>query len=95
MVLPVPSGVQEDVRYVLPAELRVERVPADVVLEAPFGRYELRYTREDGQLRARRTLEIETNRITVEDYPAFREFLGAIERAERERVIVREGGTDQ
>jgi tetratricopeptide (TPR) repeat protein len=96
VVLPVPSGVDESVRYVLPAGYRLRSVPAPVKIETPFGRYMRTFVRQpDGGISVRRVLQLKTNRIPHKDYKAFRKFVEQIDRAEGERPIVERGGGEQ
>ncbi len=95
LVLPVPSGVEEEVIYQLPPELSLESVPEAVKLEGPQWRYERTYQREGSTLRVRRVLRVEAHRIAAEDYPAFRRFVEAVERAEKERVRLGRGKANQ
>jgi Domain of Unknown Function with PDB structure (DUF3858) len=93
--LPVPSGVDETVIYELPPGHSVQSLPEPIQLQTEFGTYERVYEQEGHTLRARRVLRVRTNRIPVERYEAFRSFLGDIERAERERPVLRRGDPDQ
>ena len=95
VILPVPSGVEEDVIYNLPADVRVESLPDPVKLEGSFGTYELNYQREGPRLRVRRALKLETNRIPLKDYQAFRKFVRDIEQAEDQRPVLGGAGGEQ
>ncbi|RMG18919.1 MAG: DUF3857 domain-containing protein [Planctomycetota bacterium] len=95
VILGVPSGVEEEVVYELPPNLRVERLPPPLRLERSFGRYELEYVQEGARVRLRRRLHFTAPRVATRDYPAFRDFLRDIERAEAERPVLRSEGGDQ
>ncbi|MGE0709525.1 MAG: DUF3857 domain-containing protein [Planctomycetota bacterium] len=96
VVLQVPSAVDEEVRYVLPAGQRVRSLPAAVKLETPFGSYQRVYVRDpQGGLSVRRVLSLKSTRIPQADYEAFRKFVEQIDAAERERPIIEQGGGEQ
>lgn len=95
VVLSVPSGVEEAVRYVLPKGTRVRSLPKAVQLKTSFGTYERIYVRKQGGVEVRRVLRIETNRIPQAQYEAFRKFVEQIDRAERERPVIEQGGSEQ
>ncbi|HBP20246.1 MAG TPA: hypothetical protein DEA08_20960 [Planctomycetes bacterium] len=95
VVLSVPSGVEEAVRYVLPKGTRVRSLPKPVELKTSFGSYQRVYVRKPGGIEVQRVLRIETNRIPQAQYEAFRKFVEQIDRAERERPVIEQGGSEQ
>lgn len=95
LVLPVPSAVDEAVRYTLPAGASVKSVPDAVELETPFGVYRRVYSRKGAQLEVRRVLQLRTTRIPKAQYAEFRRFVEQIERAERARAVLDFGGGAQ
>jgi len=94
VVLPYPAAVEEEVTYVLPPGAEVESLPAPVELEAEFGRYRRVYSVEGDRITLERRLAFEETRVPAEAYGAFREFLGAIERAEADRPVLSQGASD-
>lgn len=66
-----------------------ERAPIDV--EGPFGRYVQTSESKDGILRIRRDLALPISRIPPAAYPAFCRFVSAIEHAERQGFLFKEG----
>ncbi|MBX3467659.1 MAG: hypothetical protein KF878_12310 [Planctomycetes bacterium] len=67
------------------------RLPPDVVLKTKIGMYSLLHVREgDGRLRVERVLILRAGRVTPEEYPAFHEFLGRIDEAERRTLALEE-----
>jgi tetratricopeptide (TPR) repeat protein len=95
LVLPVPSAVDEAVRYTLPEGASVKTVPEAVKLETPFGIYRRVYTRKGGTLEVRRVLQLRTTRVSKDKYAEFRRFVDQIERAERARPVLDFGGGAQ
>jgi tetratricopeptide (TPR) repeat protein/transglutaminase-like putative cysteine protease len=95
VVLEVPSGVEEETVYELPAGMDVKSQPKDTKIDNEFATYTKTYTLEKGKLHAIRKLELKTNRIPREKYDEFRKMLGEIERSENDRVILsKEGGEE-
>ena len=67
------------------------RLPRDVTLKTELGQFSLLYVREgDGRVRVERVMSIRPGRITPRDYPAFREFLQAIDEAEQRTLVLEE-----
>jgi len=87
--------VQRDRLTVDPGDAyRVMRLPDDVAIVHGLGTYSLRYisvAAEDGDgtgtLRIERDLQIEPGRLSAKEYPAFVEFLQAVDAAEQERIV--------
>jgi tetratricopeptide (TPR) repeat protein/transglutaminase-like putative cysteine protease len=96
VVLEVPSGVEEDTVYELPAGAEVKNLPVDTKLSGEFGDYSKTFKLDGGKrLHVVRKFAMKTNRIPKERYDEFRKFVGTIERAENERVILsKEGGEE-
>ena len=94
MILPIPSGVEENVIYELPPDVRVESLPKSVKLEQPFGSSELKYEQDGPRLRVKRAFNVKVNRIRLKEYEAFRKFLRDIEQAETQRAVLGTGGEE-
>jgi hypothetical protein len=95
VVLPVPSGVDEDIVYELPPGHEVKSLPSPVKLDAPFGAYEKSYKLSGGKIEVKRTFRVKTNRIEKEKYAEFRSWIGQVERAENEKVIISKEGDSE
>lgn len=79
----------DSIRYRLPAGFRVEAMPAEVMLDEPFGRYRAQVAvQEDGTLLYDRRLEITQAEIPAEQYDALRLFLQHVARADRAQVVL-------
>ena len=95
VVLEVPSGIEEDTVYELPAGVEIKNLPVDTKLDGEFGNYSKTFKLEGGKLHIVRKFDVKTNRIPKDRYEEFRKFVGDIERAENERVILtKEGGEE-
>ncbi|MBI3726471.1 DUF3857 domain-containing protein [bacterium] len=95
VVLPVPSGVEEETVYELAPGTDVKSLPKATKLEGTFGVYEKTFSKEGNKLKVARKLKLSTNRISRAEYDAFRKFVGTIERAEKEKVLLsKEGGEE-
>ena len=68
----------------LPAALRVTEMPAGGEANSPFGKLTLTVEQSAGGLTARTELELTRDRVSAEEYPAFREWV------ERADVILRQ-----
>jgi hypothetical protein len=88
VVLPLPSGVNEETIYELPAGTDVKSLPKETKLESSFGTYKRTYELKGNKLSVTRSFEMKTNRIPRAQYEEFRKFVGTIERSEDERVIL-------
>ncbi|MFT4539186.1 MAG: hypothetical protein ACI841_002353 [Planctomycetota bacterium] len=87
VVLERPYRLQSTVRYHLPAGSEVIRVPPpiDVVADGLIS-YSVRVEVEEGVVAIQRTFELQSRRISVDDYAAFRRALQDVRTAE-ERTI--------
>lgn len=77
--------------YELPAGSRIEDLPTPVQLTTPFASYSRRFEVIAGDkplLVAHLRWQLDTDRIQVSDYPAYRRLLEAIARAEGARIKV-------
>ena len=80
----------DTVTWVLPDGFEVENAPKDVRLEAPFGYYESRLeSREPGQLRYSRKVQIKGGLYPAEVYKQWVDFVRAVNRADRQRTVLR------
>ncbi|XXF79281.1 DUF3857 domain-containing protein [Myxococcaceae bacterium GXIMD 01537] len=80
-------------RYTLPAGFSVAEMPEPLEEQTPFGRLRLTYRKEGNTLVAEGELALTTARVKAEDYPAFREFLGRVDRAFGRKVTLRGPGS--
>jgi len=90
LMVRVPFANQTTMRYALPDDRAFGKKPEGKRIESEFGSLTIDYQREDDALVARVRYSIDVQRIEVEQYPAFREFLSEVDAALNETIDVRE-----
>jgi hypothetical protein len=93
--LAYPWQHEEELVFRLPDGWRLERQPAARHQDSPFGRFDLEVSvdHDGSEVRVRSLLEVVRDRVSPADYQAFRKFLGAVDGALGERlVLIREPG---
>ena len=90
LVLGYPWQHDEELAYQLPAGWRLARVaaPAPRAVDSPFGRFRLDVDVDGEVVRVRSSLDVTRVRISPDDYPRFRAFLGEVDAALDERLVV-------
>lgn len=88
LLLGVPSGDQQTVRYRIPAGWRPGDLPGPVSKQASFGSFAMRWDRQGDQIVVERTLEFAVPRIEPKDYAAFRDFVAAVKAADAQLVLL-------
>lgn len=89
LLLPPPDVQSTVMRLELPEGTAVARKPEPVKIETEFGRFLLEGRVDGKKLIITRELSIKVPRITPTQYPAFREFMQTIDRADGEVIILR------
>ncbi|WP_338870111.1 DUF3857 domain-containing protein [Myxococcus stipitatus] len=74
--------------YTLPAGWSVTEMPQAVDESTPFGRLRMNFRVEDNKLIAEGEVMLTVARVKADEYPAFRDFLGRVDRAFGRRVSV-------
>jgi transglutaminase-like putative cysteine protease len=87
LLLPASPSEQEVFEYELPPGSQV-RLPADTRLQTPFGRVDINYRLDSGKLRVETYTELVPLTVEPEDYPAFRAFCQAADRALQRQVAI-------
>ncbi|MBZ4415071.1 DUF3857 domain-containing protein [Myxococcus sp. RHSTA-1-4] len=80
-------------RYTLPAGWTVKELPQAVEETTKFGYVKLSYRVEGGKLVAEGEMALTAARVKADDYAAFREFLGRVDRAFMRRVLIQAPGS--
>lgn len=75
LTIRVPFANETRVTYTIPAQKQFERVPEPVEIESPFGGLSIAYSEGENELDVSVRYSIDVQRISVEDYPAFRTFM--------------------
>ena len=70
-----------------PAGFSAPELPPDLNEETPFGRMRISHRIENGKLICRAEVALTQTRIKASDYPAFREFMGHLDRAFSRRLL--------
>jgi hypothetical protein len=81
LLLPAPWTTEEELHFQLPAGAAIKAMPADTVLETPFGSLGVRYQRNAREIVVRTSVQFRQLRITPADYAGFRDFCRDVERA--------------
>ncbi|WP_163866408.1 DUF3857 domain-containing protein [Myxococcus eversor] len=92
LVMQSPWVNNFNLRYTLPAGWSVTELPQAVEETNAFGRLKLTYRVEEGRLIAEGEVKLSVARVKADEYPAFREFLGRVDRAFGRRVIIQGPG---
>jgi cellulose synthase operon protein C len=89
-----PWQHEETLTFRIPEGWRVTRQPAARHDHSGFGRFDLDVSlAEDGRsLQVRSLIQVDKNRISAEEYPAFRKFLGGIDGALGDRIVLGKAG---
>jgi len=88
VVLRLPHATEIVTRIHAPAGLAFAELPAPVALQTPHTRYDQEVSLEGRVAVVRMRLEYGSRRVPVEDYPAFREFCLAVDRAQKQALTL-------
>ena len=83
-----PRQIRGEYRIELPIGMRVEATPNSTHIKSDFGEMDVEYSNTGNVLLATLTLTYTQSRISVEQYPAFRDFLNSCLRAEMLRIHI-------
>ena len=82
------SSYVEERTIQLPAGMQATDVPAGGTAESPFGKLSLTVERSGRQVQTRTEFEIRRDRVTPEEYPAFRRWVQEADQILRQRITV-------
>lgn len=88
MVLFPPSAKEESITYKLPPGYAVKSKPEPSRIESKFGKMTLEYEATPEGITVKKRIEIAVQRISKEDYPAFREFVNSIDVEEKKCIVI-------
>ncbi|HKV93252.1 MAG TPA: DUF3857 domain-containing protein [Candidatus Angelobacter sp.] len=88
LVLPSPWTTEEEIHIALPQGAEVATLPHDQNITSGFGSVRLHYKKSGSEILVQSHVEFETARVSVQDYPAFRQFCSQVERGFRNEITV-------
>jgi transglutaminase-like putative cysteine protease/Flp pilus assembly protein TadD len=90
LVLAYPWRHEEELAFQVPKGWHLEGAvaPAARVVDSPFGHFKLEVDLDGGAVRVRSTLDVTRVRISPDEYPRFRAFLGEIDAVLDERLTL-------
>ncbi|HEX2659024.1 MAG TPA: DUF3857 domain-containing protein [Polyangia bacterium] len=87
LVLAYPWQHEEQIVYKLPVGFEPTHLPAARQIVSPFGRFTLQVEKQGvATIRVTQTLDVERDRVTPAEYPAFRRFLADVDATMAERI---------
>jgi hypothetical protein len=89
LVLQGPWMNQFTLNYTLPAGYTVAELPPPLEEKHSWGRVRLTYRQEGGKLIAEGEVAMTSARVKVDDYAAFRDFLGRVDQAFNRKVVLK------
>jgi len=88
LVLPSPWTTEEEIHIALPAGAEINSLPRDQNISTSFGSVQLRYRKSNNEIVVKSRVQFEIFRVSVQDYPAFRQFCVQAERSFRNEITV-------
>jgi hypothetical protein len=77
------------ITYVLPPGMKMKSLPPPQETTSRFGRLKMTYgADEPGKIVVERRIEISAPRVSVADYPEFRDFASSLNRLESEKILL-------
>jgi transglutaminase-like putative cysteine protease/thioredoxin-like negative regulator of GroEL len=88
LVLPSPWTTEEEIHIALPDGTEVTSLPRDQNISSSFGLVQLHYKKSGGEIVVQSHVQFEKARVSVQDYPAFRQFCAQVERSFRNEITL-------
>jgi transglutaminase-like putative cysteine protease len=88
LILPSPWATEEEIHIALPEGAEVTSLPHDLNLNSNFGSIRLHYKKSGGEIVVQSHVQFEKARISMQEYPAFRQFCTQVERSFRNEITV-------
>lgn len=88
LVLPSPWTTEEEIHIALPEGAEVTSLPRDQNITGAFGSLRLHYKKSAGEVIVQSHIQFEKARVSVQDYPAFRQFCAQAERSFRNEITL-------
>jgi tetratricopeptide (TPR) repeat protein len=89
LLLAPPWSVEWTVHVTILKGFRPTRLPSPDTVESPFGLAKISFELEKNNIAVRASFRLNQNRIKAADYPAFRRFLGEVDRVLGSRLTLR------
>ncbi len=86
--IPLPVMTSDSVVYTLPLHYIVDYKPDNVIIENEFGRFVYNLETKGDRLILKRFLELRESEITNDNYKEFRNFINAIAKTDRNKVVL-------
>lgn len=86
----VPFTTETKIRYRLGPSQKFEKTPSNSDTKSKFGSMSIEYTQEGDDLVVDVTYAIDTERVSVEDYPEFRRFMADVTAALNDSIAITE-----
>jgi hypothetical protein len=87
--LPYPIYNSDSLIYSIPAGYELKTLPDTVLLETKYGIYESVLQYNDGKMYILRHFELFTGKYSLEEYPAFYNFLQSVRDTEKIKIVIR------
>lgn len=87
------SRIEDELVLHVPAGMRAVSTPEPTKIETPFGSATLEVDAAPGKITLRGSLTIDRTRVPPAEYPAWRSFCEAVDRAFAQRVVLAAGGS--
>jgi hypothetical protein len=88
LLLASPWSVEWTVLVSAPEGFKLVKLPAPDTVESAFGLARISFERQGAEIAVRASFRLDQNRIKAADYPAFRRFLGEVDRVLGARLVL-------
>ncbi|HTY45265.1 MAG TPA: DUF3857 domain-containing protein [Patescibacteria group bacterium] len=78
------------IEVAIPATLKVQYIPEDVVIDSPWIKYDVRYTRKGDTLYVHQKVEVKTDSVPVQEYGRFKSVYEGLAKKIKQRVVLEE-----
>ena len=84
----VQSTLDDELVIHLPANFKTKNLPESMQQETPFGTFSIRAEASGGKISLKTRVSFQKTRVAKSEYPAFRAFCEAADRAFAQRIVV-------
>jgi hypothetical protein len=79
---------ETEFNMLLPANFVLKYIPQDLIEDSPWLKFVAKYKQEDNRLTFKQRVELKKNRISEDDYADFKNFLQALAKKIKQRVVL-------